>query len=201
MKIFPTFGFADQDKFKTQLNLEGQYFWGIEKAQFGNFSYDLDLRNLYDSYAELTIPKYINTTRLDNFTVYGDNRAIVEMRNSIVGTSISEQTFTYINHYNITYAEPTLVNKEGDIMYLTGEGFINTPALNCKFGDLLATSVKYYNRTNIHCGTPFITDLTLQYTISVTFNGIEYLYFVDPLTKKNVTLDFTAPIVVNYLDP
>jgi hypothetical protein len=65
----------------------------------------------------------------------------------------------------------------------------------------LATSVHYYNRTKIHCGTPLFTDLTIEYTIAVTFNGVEYLYLIDPLTNKPASLRFTGPIIVNFLDP
>jgi hypothetical protein len=35
----------------------------------------------------------------------------------------------------------------------------------------------------------------------VTLNGIEYLYYLSPYTGKNMTLNFTAPIIVNYLSP
>jgi hypothetical protein len=78
---------------------------------------------------------------------------------------------------------------------------MNTPALNCKFGNLLATSVRYYNSTYIHCGTPAITDTTLDYPVAVTLNGIEYLYFIDKTTNQPYKLVFTGPIAVISLDP
>lgn len=46
---------------------------------------------------------------------------------------------------------PLIVSVSGQPLVFTGEGFINTPALGCKFGNVFATSVKYYNRTKIEC--------------------------------------------------
>ena len=109
-------------------------------------------------------------------------------------------TYSYINHFYITLATPNLVNDFGDILYLEGDGFMNTPALNCRFGLILATSVKYYNRTKIHCGTPPITDKSVKYPIAVTFNGVEYLYFNDS-TNTPINLAFTANMTVLDIVP
>ena len=125
----------------------------------------------------LSIPSYVNISILDNTTTYGDNRATVEFENTIVGRSQNQLTYTYINYFKITDAYPSLVNDIGDILYLEGEGFINTPALNCRFGELFSTSVRYFNRTKIACGTPYIEDKAKRYDVGLTFNGIEYLYF------------------------
>lgn len=173
----------------------------MHEASFGNWTKGLPLRNLEDTYAELTIPDFVNISVFDNTSTYGDNRADMRFGNEIVGFSQDEITFNYINHYYIHNAFPILVNQEGDFMFLEGEGFVNTPALNCKFGNLLATSVKFYNSTKIHCGTPVVTDKTVPYTVAVTLNGIEYLYFINPKTGLPYTLSFTGPIVVNSIDP
>lgn len=78
---------------------------------------------------------------------------------------------------------------------------MNTPALNCKFGNLLGTSVKFYNSTKIMCGTPIVTDLKADYPIAVTLNGIEYLYYRDPQTNLPISIKFTSSIEVISLDP
>jgi hypothetical protein len=80
------------------------------------------------------------------------------------------------------------VNDLGDVIYLEGDMFINTPALNCRFGDLFATSVRYFNRTKISCGTPEILIKSKKYDVGVTFNGIEYLYFYRDGSKEKYSL-------------
>jgi hypothetical protein len=109
--------------------------------------------------------------------------------------------FTYINHFSLNNAYPNLVNAIGDVLLIEGDNFINTPALNCKFGDFLATSVRYYNKTKISCGTPSFSDLSKTYELGVTLNGIEYLHFIDPETKKNFALGFTSDIAVVEIVP
>lgn len=69
---------------------------------------------------------------------------------------------------------PLIVDVNGDSIILTGDGFIDTPYLSCKFGNLMGTSIYYYNRTTIKCGTPPITDTSLEYTVYVTLNGYDY---------------------------
>ena len=94
-----------------------------------------------------------------------------------------------------------MVNEAGDILYLEGEGFINTPALNCRFGELFASSVRYFNRTKIACGTPFIEDKTRRYEVGVTFNGIEYLYFKRLGTDENFSIQFVSNLRVVQIVP
>ncbi len=183
------------------MTLNGYNFWEMQESAFGNWTRSIPLNNLLDTEAEITIPKFVNISLFDNTSTYGDNRADVRLGNPIVGSSRDEVTYTYINHYHIKDAYPTLVNEEGDFIILEGEGFMNTPALNCKFGDLLATSVKFFNSTKIRCGTPVITDITTDYPIAVTLNGIEYLYFEDAKTKEKRKLVFTSPITVNSINP
>ncbi len=125
----------------------------------------------------------------------------MELKNSIVGSTRDQYMFTYINHFNITTAYPNLVNKDGDILFIEGDNFINTPALNCRFGDYYSTSVRYYNKTKISCGTPSFGDLTLVYEVGVTFNGIEYLYFNDTATNKRFGLAFTSNLAVVSINP
>jgi hypothetical protein len=93
------------------------------------------------------------------------------------------------------------VNSNGDLIYLEGEGFINTPALNCRFGNKFATSVRYFNRTKISCGTPKIDDIYSIYEVGVTFNGIEYLYFKREGEKINFALSFTSNLYVISITP
>ena len=116
-----------------------------------------------------------------------------------MGRSNDQYTFTYINHFNITNAYPNQVNSDGDLLYIEGENFINTPALNCRFGDQFASSVRYYNRTKISCGTPQFGDLSLIYEVGVTFNGIEYLYLHKD--GRNFALSFTTNIAVVEIIP
>lgn len=173
----------------------------MTEATFGNWTSGIQFDSLMDKWATIDIPKYVNISVFDNISTYGDNRADVRLYNDIVGFTQDEVIFNYINHYYITSAVPNLFSREGDFIYLVGTGFQNTPALNCKFGHLLATSVKYYNSTHIHCGTPFFTDMTIDYSVAVTLNGIEYLYYIDPTTKAPYKLVFTEPIIVLSLDP
>ncbi len=154
-----------------------------------------------DRWLNVSIPAFVNISILDNTTTYGDNRAIVELQNAIVGKSQDQLTYTYINYFKITDAYPSLVNDFGDLLFIEGEGFINTPALNCRYGELFATSVRYYNRTKIACGTPYIEDKTRRYELGVTFNGIEYLYFQRPGTKENFSLQFTSDLFVVLIEP
>lgn len=75
--------------------------------------------------------------------------------------------------------EPLLVNKNGDKVFITGDGFIDTPFTNCKFGNVMATYIKFYNRTTIECGTPLVTDSSLDWTVYITLNGFEFKDFVN----------------------
>jgi hypothetical protein len=36
--IYPTFGFANAKNFKTELKIEGEFFWEMQEALIGNFS-------------------------------------------------------------------------------------------------------------------------------------------------------------------
>ena len=101
--------------------------------------------------ADVMIPTIANLSYYDNTSYYGDNRQRVEIGNPIVGYSLDEIVYTYLNRFQIYYMSPLLVNKNGETITLTGDGFINTPYLNCKFGTLLAQSVYYFNRTTIQC--------------------------------------------------
>jgi len=199
--LYPSFGFANASKFKTELKIEGDYFWEMQEALFGNFSRGINLTDRTDRWLNVSIPPYVNISILDNTTTYGDNRAMVEFENTIVGRTHNQLTYTYINYFKITDAYPSLVNDFGDILYLEGEGFINTPALNCRFGELFSTSVRYYNRTKIACGTPYIEDLAKRYDVGLTFNGIEYLYFQRPGSKDNFSLQFTSDLFVVLIEP
>jgi hypothetical protein len=154
-----------------------------------------------DRYLNISIPPYVNISLLDNTSVFGDNRAKVELSNGIVGQTRDELTYTYINYFKITDAYPSLINEFGDLLYIEGEGFINTPALNCRFGNKFATSVRYFNRTKISCGTPFIEDINLRYEVGVTFNGIEYLYFNRQGEKNRFALSFTSNLFVVSINP
>jgi hypothetical protein len=186
--IFPTFGFSNANIFKTELNIEGDYFAEMQEAVFGNFTKGIALKNRTDRWLNVSVPSYVNISLLDNTSPYGDNRANVEFENEIVGRTRDQLTYTYINYFKIFDASPSLVNEDGDILYLEGEGFINTPALTCRFGYLFASSVRYFNRSKIACGTPFIEDKAKRYDVGVTFNGIEYLYFKRPGTDENFAI-------------
>jgi hypothetical protein len=181
--IFPTFGFANANIFRTELKIEGDYFTEMQEALFGNFTRGIALKDRTDRWLNVSVPRYVNISIIDNTSPYGDNRAKVEFENEIVGRTRDQLTYTYINYFKIFDASPSLVNEAGDILYLEGEGFINTPALNCRFGELFASSVRYFNRSKIACGTPYIEDKAKTYDVGVTFNGIEYLYFKRPGTE------------------
>jgi hypothetical protein len=88
------------------MDIYGDYLWEMNDASFGNFSHGLPLRNVTDRRVRIDIPPYVNISKLDNFTTYGDNRAQVELENRIVGRSRDQYTFTYINHFKITDAYP-----------------------------------------------------------------------------------------------
>jgi hypothetical protein len=78
---------------------------------------------------------------------------------------------------------------------------MNTPALNCKFDTIPASFVTFINRTTVICGTPPIADLSLNYTVSLTLNGYEYIYAMNPATGYAYSLVFTAPITVVSIVP
>ena len=59
----------------------------MQEVSFGNWSKNIPLRNLMDTYAEITIPQFINVSIFDNTSHYGDNRADVRLGNQIVGFS------------------------------------------------------------------------------------------------------------------
>jgi len=88
------------------MDIYGDYLWEMNDSTFGNFTQGLPLRNITDRGVRIDIPSYVNISKLDNFTTYGDNRAKVELQNSIVGRSRDQYMFTYINHFNITNAYP-----------------------------------------------------------------------------------------------
>lgn len=200
--ITPTYVFADQYlSYNTSMTVTGTTFSDKNLAQFGNFTYSRSFTSTSSTTGTLTIPTIGNVSAADNTTAYGDNRIVVEIGNSVVGFSRDEITLNYINHFTIDDMTPELVNADGDTLYFTGTGFINTTALNCKFGTYLATSAYYYNQTKIACKTPAISDQTGSYGISITLNGIEYIDFIDSSTNLTKTLLFTADIDVVSIDP
>ena len=138
----------------------GSGFSGKSLAEFGNSTTNVLINVTSDTMATLTIPRLKNTSVSDNSTAYGDNRITVEIGKQEVGYSRDEITFNYINHFKISTMTPELVSTTGDKIEFTGDGFINTPTLNCKFGPYLAQSVYYYNRTKIACVSPIIADET-----------------------------------------
>lgn len=127
----------------------------------------------------MVIPRFGNISYYDNKSYYGDNRASIEVGNMEVGYSLDEIVYTYLNRFVIYYMTPLIATTGGDSITLTGDGFINTPYLNCMFGNIMASSVYYYNRTTIKCGVPPITDTSLDYVVWVTLNGYEYQNFTN----------------------
>ena len=75
-----------------------------------------------------------------------------------MGRSRDQYVFNYIDHFNITTAYPNLIDARGDILYIEGDNLINTPALSCRFGDRFSTSVRYFNKNKISCGTPLFNN-------------------------------------------
>lgn len=61
------------------MDIYGDYLWDMNDATFGNFTQGLPLRNVNDRRVRIDIPPYVNISKLDNFTTYGDNRAQVEL--------------------------------------------------------------------------------------------------------------------------
>jgi hypothetical protein len=84
-KIYPTFGFANSSEFKTSLKIEGEYFWEMEEARIGNYSSGVNLKNQNDRWLNISMQPFVNISILDNTTTFTDNRATIELANSIVG--------------------------------------------------------------------------------------------------------------------
>lgn len=96
---------------------------------------------------------------------------------------------------------PLLVNPAGEVIYISGDGFINTPFLSCKFGNIIVPVLRYYNRTTISCQTPVVTDTSLDWTVYVTINGFEFKTFINVFTNLLQKLRFSAPITVYSIEP
>lgn len=96
---------------------------------------------------------------------------------------------------------PLLVNSAGEEIVISGDGFINTPFLSCKFGNIVVPVLKYYNRTTISCLTPVVSDTSLDWTVYVTINGFEFKDFINVFTNMKQKLRFSAPITVYSIEP
>mmetsp|Transcript_28699 Transcript_28699/g.27687 ORF Transcript_28699/g.27687 Transcript_28699/m.27687 type:complete len:776 (-) Transcript_28699:2828-5155(-) len=199
--INPAFGFTDSITYGVELSVFGESFLNMDRASVGNWSEDIPLTIISDTEATLFLPDFINISYFDNTSYFGENRPRLEIGSSSLGYSIDEIVYTYTNHLEISSMRPLIVSLLGDSITLTGSGFINSPALNCRFGPVMAVSVTFLNRTTIKCEIPAIVDQSLNYTVEVTVNGYEYQYAVNPNTNYAYSIVFQQPITVFSILP
>lgn len=131
----------------------------MNQSSFGNFINNNSIIVDTDTSATGFIPNFGNISAYDNTTTYGDNKARVRIGNTIVYYSDDEIVYNYINALKLENMTPLIVLATGNNITFTGQGFFNSTALNCKFGNYLAAAVYYINTTKIICTTPVITDL------------------------------------------
>jgi hypothetical protein len=172
--------------------VSGTSFIGRDRAALGNWSYNYPITVASNYSASLAVADFYNISAIDNYTTYGDNRATIEIGDTNIGYSIDEIVYTYISHFTITRMNPLIVAQTGDSVTLTGTGFISSPGLNCKFGTVTATKVTFLNSSTIICGTPIVTDTSLNYSVSLTINGYEYNYAINPTTSIPYALVFQS---------
>ena len=83
--------------------------------------------------------------------------------------------FEYVKSIVIKQIVPQMGLITGNTnIQIMGSGFINTPQLACKFGNLPSTSAIYKTSFHISCLTPSSISPMNNVQISVTLNGIEY---------------------------
>ena len=198
VSLSSAFGFADAENFTTSIEVTGTDFDDATHIVFADYSYKL-ADSISSTLASGDIPNFYNISYLDSYTPFNKYKTPVEIGKEGYGDSEDEVAYTHISHFKIYSQKPVLLDSAGDTLYLNGTGLIYSPYTKCKFGSLTPVAAVHVNSTMISCAVPAIADISLDFLVSITLNGIEYETVT--IDGEDLYLIFIADLIVYSIDP
>lgn len=103
--------------------------------------------------------------------------------------------FTYVTPIRLTNINPTTVGEEGgETVVITGEHFIASPSLACRFGSQDTVPAFWLSLTEVSCSVPPSRAGPHEATLAVTNNGQEF-------ASTALTYTYLPTITVLKIDP